>query len=149
MTRILFSVMMFGLIIVSATSVLAQRKSVSAAEATGTFSIGKEDNEMKILPLGGGKLKVEFSLIYTRTMENGETLAHTGEPSGIATIKGDIAILDLSQDGRVCKITMKFVKPGTIEVSEGDDCGGIVGGMNVSSYGIYKRTSTKKPKFSF
>jgi len=127
----------------------SQRNSVSAAEVTGTFSTGKNGNEVKLLPLGKGKLKVEFSLIFIRTMDNGEDMAYTGEPSGIADIKGDMAVLDLSQDGRTCKITIKFVRPGLIDVTEGDDCGGIVGGMNVTSFGTYKRTKTAKPKFSF
>lgn len=127
----------------------SQRKAVSAAEATGTFSTGKDGNEVKLLPLGKGKLKVEFSLIYIRTMDNGEPMAYTGEPSGIAEIKADTAVLDLSQDDRTCKITIKFVRPGLIDVTEGDDCAGIVGGMNVTSFGTYKRTKTTKPKFSF
>lgn len=131
------------------SEVSAQRKAVSAAEVTGVFSTGKNGNTMKSQALGSGKLKVEFMLTYMRRMENGEWTANTGEPSGIATIIGDTAVLDLSQDDRVCKITIKFVKLGTVEVSEGDDCGGIVGGMNVTSFGTYKRVSSKKPKFSF
>lgn len=126
-----------------------QRAAISAAEATGTFSTGKNGNEMKILPLGKGKLKVEFSLVYMYKLSSGEWTANTGEPSGIAEIKGDTAVLDLSQDDRVCKITIKFVRPGIVEVTQSDDCGGIVGGMNVTADGTYRRTNARKPRFSF
>lgn len=144
-TTISFVLMIFAFSI----NAFGQRAAISAAEATGTFSTGKNGNEMKILPLGKGKLKVEFSLVYMYKLPTGDWTANTGEPSGIAEIKGDTGVLDLSQDDRVCKITIKFVKPGTVEVSEGDDCAGIVGGMNVTSDGTYKRISTRKPKFSF
>lgn len=127
----------------------AQRKAVSRAEATGTFSAGQYDNSVKILPLGRGKLKVAFSLIYVRILPNGESIDYTGTPSGIAKIEGDLAVLDLSENDRICKITIKFVKPGVLEVSQDGDCAGLVGGMNVSSYGTYDRISKAAPKFSF
>lgn len=127
----------------------AQRAAVSGAEVTGTFSTGGEaDNKVKIAALGGGQLRVEFSLVWMWRNSAGEWMANTGEPSGIASIEADEAVLDLSQEGRECKIRIKFVKPGTIEVSEGDDCGGIVGGMNVTSVGTYKKISKTRPKFS-
>lgn len=127
----------------------AQRAAVSGAEVTGTFSTGGDsDNKVKIAALGGGQLRVEFSLVWMWRNSAGEWMANTGEPSGIATIEADEAVLDLSEGERKCRITMKFVKPGTIDVSESDDCGGIVGGMNVTSVGTYKKISKERPKFS-
>ena len=126
----------------------AQRAAVSGAEVTGTFSTGGEGaNTLKIAALGGGKLRVEFSLTYMWRNSAGEWMANTGEPAGIALIEADEAVLDLSENDRSCKITIKFVKPGTVEVSEGDDCAGIVGGMNVTAAGTYEKTSRTKPKF--
>lgn len=134
--------------VVTANELFAQRKAVSGAEVTGTFSTGGEAaNEVKILALGKGKLKVEFSLIYVRTLDNGEEMAYTGEPGGIADIVGDEAFLNLGEDDRVCKIKIHFVEPGKIEVSENGDCVGIVGGMNVTSEGTYKKISNAKPTF--
>lgn len=135
---------------VSVNSIFAQRKSVSAAEATGTFLTKKEDgNEMKILALGGGKLKVEFALTYVYKLPSGELTANTGEPNGIAKIAGDLAVLDLSEENRICKINIKFIKVGTVKVTQAGECDGIVGGVNVTADGIYKRKSPQKPKFSF
>ena len=148
--RMLVFVVSFSVaLLLFSSEVSAQRKSVSRAEATGTFSAGEYDNSVKILPLGKGKLKVAFSLIYVRILFNGESIDYTGTPSGIAKIEGDVAVLDLSENDRVCKITIKFVKPGTLEVSEAGDCMGLVGGMNVSSFGTYIRTSKVPPRFSF
>jgi hypothetical protein len=138
-----------GFVLVAAAGVSAQRASVTGAEVTGTFSTGGEGaNTVKIAALGGGKLRVAFSLNYIWKNSAGEWLANTGEPSGIAEIDADTAVLDLSEEERVCRITIRFVKPGTIEVSEGDECAGIVGGMNVTSAGTYKKVNSAKPKFN-
>lgn len=132
----------------TANELFAQRKAVSGAEVTGTFSTGGEAaNEVKILALGKGKLKVEFSLIYVRVLEDGEEIAYTGEPGGIADIVGDEAFLHLSEDERVCTIKIHFVEPGKIEVSENGDCAGLVGGMNVTSEGTYSKISNARPVF--
>ncbi len=128
------------------------RKSVSAAEVNGTFRDyfgGKYKdsyNEIKILALGGGKLRVAFELVYPYTMANGEPMANTGTAEGTATIEGDTATFT-PPETEGCTITIKFVKRGTIEVSqEGvSDCGF---GFNVNSQGNYKKSSGGKPKFS-
>lgn len=134
--------------IAAASETFAQRKSVSGAEVTGTFSTGGEAaNEVKILALGKGKLKVEFSLIYVRVLEDGEEIAYTGNPSGIADIVGDEAVLQLREDDNVCMIRIHFVEPGKIEVSENGDCAGLVGGMNVTSEGTYSKISNARPVF--
>ncbi len=127
------------------------RKSVSATEVNGTFRDyfgGKYKgnfNEIKILALGGGKLRVAFDLVYPYTMASGELMANTGTAEGTATIEGDTATFS-PPDTTGCVITIKFVKRGTIEVSqEGvSDCGF---GFNVSSQGTYRKTGNAKPKF--
>lgn len=148
MKNIFCAVLIAGLFLIVAGEAKAQRASVSGSEVTGTFSTGGENaNTLKIAALGGGKLRVAFSLTYMWKNSAGEWMANTGEPSGIALIKADEAVLDLSENDRQCRITIKFVKPGKVEVSEGDDCAGIVGGMNVTSMGTYRKIRSGKPKF--
>lgn len=149
MRRAFLSIVVAGLCLIGAGGAIAQRASVSVYEVTGTFSTGGDNaNTLKIAALGGGKLRVAFSLTYMWKNSAGEWMANTGEPSGIALIEADEAVLDLSENDRQCRITIKFVKRGTVEVSEGDDCGGIVGGMNVTSVGTYKKIKSAKPKFN-
>ncbi len=127
------------------------RKSVSAAEATGTFRFeftGKYKgtaNEIKILPLGKGKLKVSFDLVYPYYAADNLLTANLGQAQGEATIVADQAVYANDEYGE-CRITIKFVKPGMIKVTEenGSACGF---GHNVSAAGTYKKTSKLKPKF--
>lgn len=130
-------------------NVAAQRRAaVSAAEVTGTFSTGgPNDNQIRIAALGRNRLRVQFSLIYAWRMDDGQWMANTGEPGGVALIEGDTATLDLSENERECRLKMTFVAPGTVEVEETGECAGIVGGLNVSAFGTYKKTSSAKPKF--
>ena len=126
------------------------RKSVPASEVNGTFRhnfsgvFRGSSNEIKILALGGGKLHIAMDLVYPYSLPNGELSANMGQLDGEATITADIAVYESTEDG-TCKITIKFVKPGTIKVSQTDsDCGF---GHNVSSDGTYKKVSSVKPKF--
>jgi len=131
------------------------RPSVSGAEVTGTFKmsfVGKRfkdmSNRLDILALGGGKLKIAFDLLYPYTLnnENGPLSANLGSISGEASIKGDIAIFESDEFGP-CKITIKFVRPGEVRVTQNGtdaDCGF---GHNVTSQGTYRKVSGKKPKF--
>lgn len=128
------------------------RKSVGAAEVNGTFRsyfTGKYKdsyNEIRILALGGGKLRVAFQLLYPYTTADGELMANTGEADGTATITGDTAVYASDEFGQQCRITIKFVKRGTIEVTQegASECGF---GLNVSAGGTYKKTNSAKPKF--
>ncbi|MEO6655995.1 MAG: hypothetical protein ABIO36_07910 [Pyrinomonadaceae bacterium] len=128
------------------------RKSVSAAEVNGIFRmsfIGKfkdNSNDIKILALGAGKLRIAMDLVYPYRLQNGEMMANMGQLDGEALIKGDTAVYDSSEFGP-CKITIKFVKPGTIKVSQEGTDGGCGFGHNVSSDGIYRKVSSRKPKF--
>ncbi len=128
------------------------RKSVPATEVNGTFRhsfTGKykgSSSEIKIYALGGGKLHIGMDLIYPYTMQNGELMANTGELDGKAAITGDVAVYESEEQGK-CRITIKFVRPGTIKVTQdGEDfsCGF---GHNVSSDGTYTKISSKKPNF--
>ncbi len=140
-------VMIFGGMVIAQKS----RSSVPAAEVNGTFRMnftGKYKgsfDEVKILALGGGRLRVAMDLVYPYTVK-GDLLANIGELDGHAVIKGDVAIYASPGTGK-CTITIKFVRPGTIKVSqEGSDadCGF---GHNVMSDGIYRKVSGAKPKF--
>lgn len=129
------------------------RDSVSGKEVTGTFQYkfkGKfkgNSNEIKILALGKGKLKISFDLVYPYLMQNGEPMVNIGQTTGTADIEGDMAIFTEENEYSdvPCKITIKFTKPGEIEVTQNDsDCGF---GHNVSAEGIYKKVSNIKPTF--
>jgi hypothetical protein len=139
-------------ILAEKSSAQTARKAVGAAEVNGTFrsySTGKfkdSFDEIKIFARGGGKLKVQFDLVYPYITGTGEMSANMGEAEGVAEIVGDTAIFMNEEFGQ-CVITIKFVKPGTIRVTQrGSDaeCGF---GRNVSADGTYKKISSGKPKF--
>ena len=139
------------LMFIGISSVFAQRKSVSGAEVTGTFinnfngKFKDFSNEIDIKALGGGKLQISMSLIYPFEYAKGEMTANMGDAEGKATIVGDTAIF--TPDGTdTCKITIKFVKAGTIKVTEDGGENGCGFGHNVYSAGTYKKVSGKKPK---
>lgn len=154
MKKLYFILSCLGLFLVFASGALAQtsRKTVSGAEVTGTFRdyfTGKfkgNSSEIKILALGKGKLKVSFDLVYPFIDGTGGMMANVGQAEGIAEISGDTAIFTSSElDG--CKITIKFIKPGSIKVTQNgvdSECGF---GFNVSATGTYRKVSSAKPKF--
>jgi hypothetical protein len=135
-----------------AGNAFGQRKSVSVAEVTGTFRMNFKGkfkdfaNEIKIASIGNGKVKVGFELVYPHFDGEGNPSPNMGTGGGTAKISGDTAIYENNEFGP-CKITIKFVKAGTIKVTqEGSDadCGF---GHNVTAEGTYKKISSKKPKF--
>ncbi len=154
MRKQLFSVLLAAVcLMVFAGDAAAQRSRtrVSASEVNGTFRSffsGKfkgQSNDLKIYALGGGKLHIAFELIYPYVV-NGEPSANMGYLDGQAAIKGDTAIYESTEFGS-CKITIKFVKPGTVRVTQAGtdaDCGF---GHNVMSDGTYRKVSGRKPKF--
>lgn len=144
----------FALVSLSAAAAAAQasRPSVSASEVNGTYKMSftgkyrKMSNDLKILALGGGKLRIAFDLIYPYTDRAGEISANLGEIEGEATIKGDTAVFASSEFGP-CTITIKFVRPGLVKVTQDGsdaDCGF---GHNVTAGGTYRKVSAAKPKF--
>ena len=127
------------------------RNSVSGAEVTGTFRMsftGKfkdSSNEIRILALGKGKLRVAFDLQHPYTMSGGGPMVNIGNAEGIAEIAGDRAAFAPGEGP--CRITINFVRPGTIKVTQQGtdaDCGF---GANVTADGTYKKVSSARPKF--
>src|SRR5260221_7814141 len=102
--------MMFSL----GASAQKPRSSVSGAEVTGSYRLhfsGKfkhESNEIKILALGHGRLRVAMDLAYPYVVK-GEMSANMGQLDGEATIKGSTAIYKSTEFGP-CTITIKFVR---------------------------------------
>ena len=133
------------------TDAQTSRASVPANEVNGIFRYdftGKyrgSYNEIKILALGKGKLRVAFDLVYPFTDGTGQLSANLGKADGIAAITGDTAVYRSTEYGE-CTITIKFIKPGTISVDQqgSSSCGF---GHNVTATGRYTRTSRMKPKF--
>lgn len=126
------------------------RKSVGAAEVNGTFRYNftgpyrGSSNEIKILALGGGKLKMQFDLIYPYKTMNGEFMANTGQDLGTAEIKGDTALFT-SDETPECRIEVKFVRPGRIKVTHKSPVSSCGYGLNVWAQGTYRKTSGRKP----
>ena len=135
---------------VASVTFAQKRKSVSGAEVTGTFRSyykGKfkgNFNEIKILALGKGKLKVSFGLTYPFIDGTGGLDANVGEAVGTAEIAGDTALFSSEEDGGLCKIEIEFVKPGQIKVTQDGSCGF---GLNVSADGTYQKVRRTKPRF--
>jgi hypothetical protein len=128
------------------------RKSVTAAEVNGTYRMnfkGKfrdSSNEIKLLALGGGRVRVAMELLYPYMLDGGEMSANLGELDGEAKIKGDRAVYSSNEFGP-CTITITFTKPGIINVEQAGadaDCGF---GHNVVASGVYRKVSSRRPKF--
>lgn len=110
-------------------------RSVSAAEANGTFRAGQ--SEIRILALGGGRLKVQMEIVTERD---------DGQAIGEATIKNDVAIF-VPPETEGCKITITFLPQGRLKVEqEGSpiDCGF---GHRAAATGTYRKVSSVKPNF--
>jgi hypothetical protein len=131
------------------------RDSVSAKEVNGTFQYkfkGKFkdfSNQIKILALGKGKLKIQFDLVYPYSMQDGEPMVNIGQSTGTADIEGDTAIFTADDEygDEPCKITIIFTNPGEIKVTQ-DSSGSACGfGHNVSAEGTYKKINSSKPTF--
>lgn len=136
---------------VSATAAQTKRSSVSAEEVNGTFEMNfkgkfqRMSNEIKILALGGNKLKFAMDLIYPYTLRNGETMVNMGGLSGEIPIIGDTAIYR-SEDGK-CTIKLTFTRPGVLRVKQDGSDGECGFGHNVFAQGTYLKTSSRKPRF--
>ena len=148
------AVMCVLLMMVTSVAVTAQRSrpSVSSAEVTGTYRMnftGKfrgSYDEIQIASSGRGKLRVALDLLYPYKMQNGDDMANIGQLDETFTIDGDTATYTSTQLGQ-CTIKIKFVRPGSIKVTQDgndSDCGF---GHNVRSDGMYRKFSSRKPKF--
>ena len=152
--RIAPLLLIVGVLLSAATDISAQstRASVSASEVNGTFRMnfrGKFkdlSNEVKLLALGRGKLRFAMELIYPYSLPGGEVTVNMGELDGEAAISGDTAVFSSDEFGD-CKITFKFVKPGTLKISQEGTDSGCGFGHNVMSGGTYIKVNSRKPKF--
>jgi hypothetical protein len=121
----------------------AGERSVTAAEANGTYRDVKGSSEIRILALGHGKLKVQLALIYEYQSGEGP-MANLGDASGEATIENDVAVF-VPEEAGDCKITMTFLPNGKLKVEQqGDECGF---GHNVRADGTFRKISSREPKF--
>ena len=121
----------------------AGERSVTAAEATGTYRDAKGNNEIRILALGHGKLKVQLALVYDYQSGAGPA-ANVGDASGEATIENDVAVF-VPEEAGDCKITMTFLPNSKLKVEQqGEECGF---GHNVRADGTFRKISNRKPKF--
>ena len=126
------------------------RASVSAAEVNGTYKMnfrGKFasfSNEVKLLALGRGRVRVAMDLVYPYTLRNGEPMVNMGTLDGEASIDADVAVYK-SEGTDQCTITIRFVRPGTIEITQSESVCGF--GHNVTADGTYKKISSRKPRF--
>lgn len=127
------------------------RASVPASEVNGTFRMNFKGkyrgnyNEIKILALGKGRLRVGMDLTYPYTMSNGELMANSGQLEGEAWIEGDTAVYK-SEDS-ACTITIKFMRPGTINIKQDGSDANCGFGHNVFAGGTYRKVSSAKPRF--
>ena len=150
MRKTIFAVGVMMLTVI-ASDAQTSRTSVSAAEVNGTFRMsftGKfkgSSNDIKVLALGGGKIRFAMDLIYPYTMRNGDLMANMGQMDAEASIDGDTALF--KSDNGECTMKLIFTRPGTLKVEQTGtdaDCGF---GHNVMAGGTYRKISSKKPKF--
>jgi hypothetical protein len=115
---------------------------VTAAQANGVYKY--RNNEIRILALGGGKLKVRMDLVYAYQSAAGPT-ANIGFALGEADIENDLATFR-PPNTEGCVITLKFLPGNKLRVEEEGmlNCGF---GFNVSSAGVYRKIKSGKPKF--
>jgi hypothetical protein len=126
-----------------APTATAGERSVTGAEATGTYRDAKSSSEIRILALGHGKLKVQLALVYEFKSDAGP-MANLGDASGEATIENDVAVF-VPEGFDACKITMTFLPNGKLKVEQqGEECGF---GHNVYANGTFRKISSQKPKF--
>jgi hypothetical protein len=128
------------------------RPSVSAAEVNGTYEMNfrgkfrKMSNGIKILALGRGKIRFAMDLIFPYTLRNGEVSVNLGSLDGEAEITGDTAVYQSAESGD-CRITFKFLRPGTLKVVQNNLDASCGFGHNVTSDGLYRKVSGNRPKF--
>jgi hypothetical protein len=132
----------FACLLLASTFALTQsaRRVVTAAQINGVYK--SDRNDFRVLALGHNKLQVQF---------NGEWMTRSGYPNigeamGEATIDGNVATF-VPGETKNCKITMTFLPPHKMVVTqEGTDaeCGF---GHNVMADGTYRRVKAGRPKW--
>lgn len=127
------------------TTIEKEESSDSVQKLTGTyeFKAGSRANEIKVLELGGGVLKVSFLGNAEFDSQMGP-MANSGEiaPTKVR-LKGNKAILTPA-DSPDCRITLVF-NGRKLEVDQNEnDCGFPNG---VLADGIYHKTNSRPPVF--
>ena len=138
--RLTIGVSSFFLLGSLVTSGQSPRRVVTAAQINGVYK--SDRNDFRVLALGHNKLQVQF---------NGEWMTRYGYPNigeaiGEATIDGNVVTF-VPGETKNCKITMTFLPPNKMVVTqEGTDaeCGF---GHNVMADGKYRRVKAGRPKW--
>ena len=139
------------MMLVPALAAQSARTSVSAAEVNGTLEMNfrgkfqRMSNEIKLLALGGNKLRFAMDLVYPYTLRNGETMVNMGGLDGQMSIVGDTAVY--RSENEECNITLKFTRKGTLKVKQDGSDGKCGFGHNVFATGTYLKTSSRRPRF--
>jgi hypothetical protein len=127
------------------TSPEKEEISDSVKKLTGTyeFKAGSRSNEIKVLELGGGELKVSFLGNAEFDSQMGP-MANSGEiaPTKVR-LKGNKAILTPA-DSADCRITLVF-NGRKLEVDQNENDCGLPGG--VLADGVYHKTNSRPPVF--
>lgn len=125
------------------------RAAVSAAEVNGTYRYDYTGrfkgnyNEIKLLALGHGKVKFSMSLVYPFDLGD-EISANVGDIEDVADITADTATYFARDEYGECRLSIKFVRPGVIDVKQKGACGF---GNHVYADGTYRKVSSARPKF--
>ncbi len=135
----------------AAAPVSTARTAVTASEVNGTFiqDYGKKFehicSSIKIKSTGPNKLHVSFDMVWPNIAPQGELMPNFGTAEGAATIVGDTAVYKSNEFGP-CKITIKFVKPGVISVTQsGSDCDCGFGG-HVYADGVFQKQGARRKR---
>src|SRR5947207_2045736 len=116
------------------------RRVVTAAQINGVYK--SRGNDFRVLALGHNRLRVQF---------NGEWMTRYGYPNigeaiGEATIDGNVATF-VPGDTKNCKITMTFVPPNKMVVTQNGSDAECGFGHNVMADGTYHRVKPGRPKW--
>lgn len=150
----LVRLLVFTMLVIAAASLASAQKSrasVSASEVNGTYKMNfrakfsRFSNEIRLLALGRGKVRVVMDLVYPYTLRNGEFMVNMGGLDGEAAIAADEAVYK-TEDER-CTITIKFLRPGSILVTQSGEDSACGFGHNVTADGTYRKVSARKPRF--
>ena len=137
--------LLVGLLLLSVSHTAFSRTPiVTAHQVNGTWE--SRDGIFLVWALGQQKLKVEFSGVYEYLMGNGEPMANAGFAQGVAHIEGDTAKF-YPNDNQDCQLVLRFVKQ-RLKVSTVGGYAACGFGVRVRADGVYRKTSSKKPKFN-
>lgn len=123
-------------------TVSAHQKILTAAQVNGTWQ--SKLGTFKIWSLGKQKMQIEFFGEYQYKLADGTPTANEGEARGMAIIENRIAVFKPEEAEDECSITMEFIG-NSLNVKQKGFCGF---GNNVTAAGKYRKTSSRKPKFT-